>query len=211
MGGESPANATPSLAPVRETAHLSQPLSPATANALADFALRGGSAGRRDGPGTPLRGTKRGVLNLKLGHPPAPLARLPALPSLWTSNLCNPFLQFFCSHRRPFLHSRHRALRSPCGRAGHPRAARLNPRPHVWRASPRGTEGSPVSHRTHSDPFWGARPEPQPPATSPEPPPHSPRAARRYSALREPPAAPARSRRRRASSEPEAKDGWEGR
>lgn len=149
---------------------------------------------------------------MKLGHPPAPLARLPALPSLTVDfQPLQPFPSVFLSHIRPFLHSRHRALRSPRGRAGHPRAARLNPRPHVWRVSPRGKEGSPVSHRTHSDPFWGARPESQPPAASPGPPPHSPRAPRRYSALREPPAAPARSRRRRASSEPEAKGGWEGR
>lgn len=35
------------------------------------------------GPGRPpLRGTKRGLLNLKLGHPPEPLASLPVLPSL---------------------------------------------------------------------------------------------------------------------------------
>lgn len=85
------------------------------------------------GPGRPpLRGTKRGLLNLKLGHPPEPLASLPVLPSLSPDfQPPEPFpsisplpriLACSCHHALCSPSSR---SRTPSGSAANPAAARL--------------------------------------------------------------------------------------
>lgn len=65
------------------TAHLLQILSPRDAECSWQLCTPRRQRGGRDRPGTPAaQGHQARVLNLKLGHPPALLARLPVLPSL---------------------------------------------------------------------------------------------------------------------------------
>lgn len=175
-------------------------------NVPGNSALQDGNAGEGMGPGRPpLRGTKRGLLNLKLGHPPEPLASLPVLPSL--SPDFQPPQPFPSISPLPHILARscHHALLLPTQQEPDTLRQRGQSR---CRTSGRflltGPTAVPAVTRTHSNPSRDAQPEPHSAAASPVCPTHSPRAPRRYSALCLPPTAPARYHLHRAGWEPGA-------
>lgn len=97
-------------------AHLSQILSPHDKECSGNSALLRPQRRGRDGPGTTLRGTQRGILNLKLGHPPAPLASLPVLPSLSKDFQSPELFPSIFLLTQTLTHTRHHVLRSARGR-----------------------------------------------------------------------------------------------